>query len=566
MQITLDGKETDEEQANYSFSEVRYGKHELVAKSEWYGDYSAPIELKNDVQHDLSLQRISNLEIELKNTYTTDLINTPMEITLKDDSGIVMETVEISNGKHIFTGLIPAEYLVTIEGQNYKSIIDEKVNVEHRANGVNFNLVGLGTILGEIFDQETNEKITAPVSITVSGDGLEETAEFSGGEYEFNNLPHGNYKINFESSSYESGSKDPVLVEVGKSTEQNLELFAKDAELTIYLREKGSDSTISQVKYRINEGEELFLADGGKLVLRPGEYSLTMWYNFHREITEEITLAPAEKRELTLEFDPWGLVKARVTDRGNIHISGATVTLNKDDIELIGEERDNAYYFEDLDLGTYVLAVDAEWWTYDEPSGSIEIEVLKGELDKQIRLHELGNLRGTIKSEDEYFTSLSPKVVFANIEGEVDSAGNFLVEGIKTGSYFSDLIVTADGHKKFIGNFVLIQGENQLTEDIILPREKNRLQLEVREGDELGSYLKLKTINYVLSNRDNDRKYSGGVSDANNGIYQINDVMTGHYDLEIKIDGYQVSTLENIEIVIGDSAVIKTIVVEPKSD
>ncbi|WP_281185872.1 SdrD B-like domain-containing protein [Staphylococcus schleiferi] len=266
-----------------------------------------------------------------------------VKVTLTDKDGKVVETKTDESGKYKFEGLTNGDYTVKFETPSgYEPTVkdqggnDEKdsdgTEVIVKINGKNDLTIDSGfykptySLGDKVWEdtnkngiQDENEKGIKGVKVTLkdsTGEELDTTVTNDKGEYEFKDLPNGEYQVDFETpSGYEPTLKDVQDDKLDSDGPTNAKGIIKD----------GDNLTVDQGFYKKEEPP----------VQKPATYKVgeKVWNDTNKDGIQNLN-------------EPG--------------ISGVTVTLKQPDGTLITTktDKDGNYIFKDLPNGKYEISFE----------------------------------------------------------------------------------------------------------------------------------------------------------------------------------------------------------------
>lgn len=360
----------------YSISGISEGFYTVTAINVNFQPGARTVFVNADTTVDISLGNnpVSLSGVVFDSVTSIPLVGATVEIFNADTSLLIRRTLSTVNGQYLAEGLAPGNYRINTFYPNYEIGLNQLVLPALQNTILN---IPLNSNPGSLSGTVTGPLNGANISIVITDTNLEVIRTISSptgtpgvSEYQFNELPAGNYNLVVSADGFIT-EVIPIIILPGTATVQNVTLDPNPVSLTVNVQD-GTPSPLENVAvtvYRLINGEFRFVvsgltADDGSIVfnnLREGDQYLVIVQleGYIAEQQDFTAVAPNNVLNFTLDENPSTIAGTLINRLDGSIINGATVILQGAIGPLADVTSNGQFYFSSLPEGEYTLTISA---------------------------------------------------------------------------------------------------------------------------------------------------------------------------------------------------------------
>lgn len=481
-------------------------------------------------------------------------------------------TVTGANGSYTIPSLPRGAYRVTASADGFTSSVRDAV-VGDTPVRLDFRIrreadADTGILTGLITDRTTGAGIPG-ATIEISNDRNSRTAlTNAAGEYRFENVPAGFYRMLVSRDGYVRGIRSAVRVRAGQTTTVNMALRPRSSEQgRIFGRVTAAGAGVSGAAITLlSDGRTAGSTQTGS----QGEYELTRVLSgiydlrvkaagFAERIVRGIRVDPGQRVRVDVALtnlgNEVGNVEGFVLDATGEPINGASVQVTEGPVTGQFDVTDStgAFAIRNLPAGEYVLEASATGFL----SRTAGVEVLANQTASVTFNLQRGDSGGR--------GSLGGRVTLADGQGvarvlvrvtagpvsdrsaESDSDGDYVLRDLPVGTY--SVSYSRDGFRQRTVTGIQITNGQRTTQDVILePADQGgtaQIFGTVSDSDAVA------VAGARVEALKGDDVVSSAIS-SSTGFYRLRNLAAGAYSVRTTRTGFTTRTISNVEISDGE--------------
>lgn len=360
----------------YSISGIPEGFYTVTAINVNYQPGASTVFVGADTTVNLTLGNnpVSLSGVVFDRTSSIPLVGATVEIFNADTSLLVRRTLSTVAGQYLAEGLAPGNYRITTFYPNYELGLNQLVLPAFQNTTLNIPLnSNPGSLSGTITGPENG----ANISVVITNTNLEiikTTSSPTGtpgvSEYQFNELPAGNYNLVVSSDGFIT-EVIPITILPGTPSVVNVTLDPNPVSLTVNVTDNILTplENVSVTVYRLDGGEFRFVVSGsttnnGTITfnnLREGdEYRVIVQLDGYVAEQQDFTaVSPTNTLDFALDENPSTISGTLLNALDGSIINGATVVLQGPVRPLSDTTSNGQFFFTSLPEGEYTLTISA---------------------------------------------------------------------------------------------------------------------------------------------------------------------------------------------------------------
>lgn len=359
----------------YSISGIPEGFYTVTAINVNFQPGARTVFVNADTTVDISLGNnpVTLSGVVFDSVTSIPLVGATVEIFNADTSLLIRRTLSTVNGQYLAEGLAPGNYRINTFYPNYEIGLNQLALPAFQNTTLN---IPLNSNPGSLSGTITGPLNGANISIVITDTNLEVIRTISSptgtpgvSEYQFNELPAGNYNLVVSADGFIT-EVIPITIFPGTATVQNVTLDPNPVSLTVNVQ----DSTTAPLEnaavtvYRLINGEFRFVvsgltADDGSIVfnnLREGDdYRVIVQLAGYVAQQQDFTAGPVNVITFTLDENPSTISGTLLNRLDGSIINGARVILQGPIGPLADVTSNGQFFFTSLPEGEYTLTISA---------------------------------------------------------------------------------------------------------------------------------------------------------------------------------------------------------------